>query len=61
MAAARENRIAVVVGLMLLALLALAGAPLGEARTVMDEGGEYSIPSSPPIPRDPEGARQVSG
>jgi N-acetylmuramoyl-L-alanine amidase len=53
-AAARENRIAVVVGLMLLALLALAGAPLGEARTVMDEGGEYSIPSSPPIPRDPE-------
>ncbi len=39
---------------MLAALVALAMAPLGEARLVLDEGGGYTILPNPSVPEDPE-------
>lgn len=48
---AGTRRAAFVLGLMLVALAALALAPLGEARAVLDEGGDYGISPTPAFPR----------
>ncbi len=53
-AAAGAKRVAFLLGLVLLALAALAMAPRGEARMVMDEGGESFFSAAPAIPQDPE-------